>query len=123
METFNFYPTEPQPNFCALEYIPESVDCPLPTVKNIILLVIRDAECGLHLLIHPRLHQIVKAVDLPYIEALLEDFIERVKLNAALLFKQLCSLSVGPLFTRAVGEQIVDHPDIYGLALQFVPIE
>jgi len=122
METFNFKPNRPQPNFCALVYIPESVDCPLPTVKNIILLVMRDAECGLRFLIHPRLRQIVKAIDLPYIESLLDDFIERIKLNAELLFKQLCSLSAGLLRTRAVGEQIADHPDIYDLALLFVPI-
>jgi hypothetical protein len=122
METINLKPTGSQPSFCALEYIPESLGDPLPTSKNVILLVTLDAECGLCFLIHPRLHQIVKSIDLPYIESLLEDFIERVRLNAVLLFEQLCSLTVGPLLTRTIGEQIVDHPDIHDLALQFVPI-
>jgi hypothetical protein len=122
METINLKLTGPQRKFCALEYTPEAIGCPLTTTTNVILLVIRDAECGIRLLIHPRLREIVKAIDLHYIELLLEDFIERIKINAALLFEQLCSLSFGPLLTRAVGEQIVDHPEINDLALQFVPI-
>jgi len=84
--------------------------------------VLRDAESGLRLLIHPALRQIVKAIDLSYIESLLEDFVKRIKLNAALLFEQLCSLSVGLLVVRTVGQLLDDHPDIHNLASQFVPI-
>jgi hypothetical protein len=122
VDAINLTSSGPQPKFCALEYNPAPVGSPLPTTKNVILLVIRDAECELQFLISPRLRQIVKDIDLPYIDSLLKDFIERVKLNAALLFEQLCSLSVGVLLTWAVGEQIVDHPEIRDLALQFVPI-
>lgn len=122
LKTINPKPTGPQPNFCALEYIQESAGSQLPTSENVILVVIRDAECVLRFLIHPTLHRIVNAIDLPYIESLLVDFIERVKLNAELLFAQLCSLTVGPLVTRTVGERIADFPDIHDRALQFVPV-
>jgi len=122
METFKSKPAEPRPNFCALEYIPDVDGHPLPTIRNIILLVLRDADCGLRFLIHPGLRQIVKAVDLSYIKSLLEDFILRVKLNAEFLFKQLCSLSVGLLSTRAIGDQIVEYPDIHELVVQFASL-
>jgi hypothetical protein len=122
IETFNFKLTGPQPRFCALEYIPGSGACGLQNAKNIVLLVIRDAEFELRFLRHPRLHQVVKATDLHYIESLLADFIERVRYDAAHLFEQLCALSVGPLVTRTVGEQTVHYPEIHDLALQFMPI-
>lgn len=121
METIGIDTTN-QPNFCALAYNPESIASPLPTVENVILLVIRDAEYGLRFLLHPRLDKVVQAVDMPYIKSLLEDFIERVKLDAAALFEHLCSLSVGVLVAHTVGEQINEHPGIGALALQFVPI-
>lgn len=105
--------------FCALTYAPDAELSLLPAVRHVILIVVQKADYALHILIHPGLKKIVDAIDMPYIESLLEDFIERVKLHAVELFRHLCSLVVGPLQAGTVGEQLCEYPDIHELALQF----
>jgi hypothetical protein len=105
--------------FCALAYAPMSEDGRLPAVKHVILLVIEEADRALRFLVHPSLESIVDAIDFPYIKSVLKDFVERINHYAAELFRQLCSLAVGPLQTHAVGERLCEHPDMHKLASQF----
>ncbi len=98
-------------HFCALEYASNSIGNPLHIMQNVILLVIRYVEGGLRFFLHPKLEQVVKAVDLSYIEPLLEDFMERVKRNAAALFEHLASLSVGILVPRPLANKLSIIPD------------
>jgi hypothetical protein len=122
MRTINFDPSRSQQGFCAIEYVPEPTGVLLTTAKNVISLAVRDAKYVLRFFVHPNLHKIVWAIDLPHIKSLLEDFIERVRRDAENLFRQLCSLSAGILVTRAVGENISYFPKIQELVLQFVPV-
>jgi hypothetical protein len=62
---------------------------------------------------------VVGSEDLPLIRSLLLDFTERAKLHPAALFKQLCSLSVGPLVTHAVGSSLSNHPLLQKCFLKF----
>jgi len=49
--------------------------------------VLRDREGNLSFLVHPELSTIVQKNDLEYLEALLQDFLERAKLHPEALFK------------------------------------
>jgi hypothetical protein len=81
-----------------------------------------DADDNLRFLAHRELRAIVQPRDLKYIEALLPDFVERAKLDPAMLFKHLSSLCVGPLVTREVGVSFADHPSFLKLASGFLQI-
>jgi hypothetical protein len=85
----------------------------------IILLVLEDEKGSLCFLVHPELREVVTDKDIPYIESLLKDFLERAKLNPAALFKQLSSLEVGPLVTHETGSNISDYPHIFMLCSHF----
>jgi hypothetical protein len=108
--------------FCALAYAPMSGDSRLSAANNVILIAIEDSGV-LRFLVHPNLKSVVDAIDLPYIESILKDFVERINRYATALFRQLCSLAVGPLQTHTVGEQLCEHPNIHNLALQFTVLE
>jgi hypothetical protein len=108
--------------FCALAYAPVAEPGLLPAVRHVIMIAVQKADCTLHILVHPNFKKIVDAIDIPYIESLLKDFIERVTLHAAELFHQLCSLAVGPLQAETVGAQLCEHPNIHKLALQFASL-
>ena len=85
--------------------------------------MLRDGEGNLRFLLHPDLHLIVQQEDLEHIRSLLEDFLERAKLEPAALFKQLSSLGVGSLVTQEVGSNLEDDPSLKELSLKFVAIE
>jgi hypothetical protein len=122
-ETMNLEPDAiSKSRFCALAYAPNAELGLLPAVRHVILIIVQKADCALHILVHPNLKKIVDAIDISYIESLLIDFIERVNLHAAELFRHLCSLAVGPLQTETVGEQLCEHPNIHELALQFAAL-
>src|SRR5271166_84076 len=80
--------------FCALEYRPQDWSL-APLAPAVILLVLNDRDGGLVFLAHPELRSIVRAEDLPYIQSLLNDLLERAKQRPRELFKQLSSLGVG----------------------------
>lgn len=84
-----------------------------------ILLAIIDADDKLRFLAHRKLRAIVQPRDLKYIEALLPDFVERARLDPAMLFTQLSSLCVGPLVTHEVGVSIADHSSFLELSSGF----
>jgi len=75
-------------------------------------LVLEDADGSLRFLVHPEWRRIVELKDLDYFESLPRDFIQSAQLHPQDLFKQISSLSVGPLLTRARGKDISDHPDL-----------
>ena len=85
--------------------------------------MLRDQEGNLSFLVHPELRTIVQKNDLEYLEALLQDFLERAKLHPEALFKQLSSLGVGPLVAREVELSFVDHPSFREISSGFVELE
>ena len=113
----------PQYQFCSLEYRPQGWGGVSSRFRPIILIVLRDGEGNLRFLLHPDLHLIVQQEDLEHIRSLLEDFLERAKLEPAALFKQLSSLGVGSLVTQEVGSNLEDDPSLKELSLKFVAIE
>lgn len=88
----------------------------------IILIVLKDARSGLRFLVDPGWRALVQAEDMEYLDSLLGDFLERAKKQPATLFKQLCSLAVGPLVTHATGEQLSDRPPLLELSSRFVQL-
>jgi len=84
--------------------------------------VLRDQEGNLSFLVHPELRTIVQKNDLEYIEALLQDFLERAQLHPEALFKQLSSLGVGPLVAREVELSFVDYPSLREISSGFVEL-
>jgi hypothetical protein len=87
------------------------------------VLVLRDKERGLSFLVHPELRNVVGEEDSVFIESLLLDFRERAKLHPAALFKQLCSLGVGPLATQEAGSDISEYPPLEVLSRRFLELE
>jgi hypothetical protein len=69
------------------------------------------------------LRSIVQAEDLIYIDSLLQDFKVRAKLHPEALFKQICSLSVGPLVTQEIGLEITDHALFREISTEFVELK
>jgi hypothetical protein len=86
------------------------------------LLVLEDADGNLRFLVHPKWRRIVAPEDLEYFKSLLLDLSERAQLHPQELFKQVSSLSVGPLVTRETGEKISDHPDLLTQCSSFVEL-
>jgi hypothetical protein len=108
-----------QMEFCTLEYRPQSWKIDSPGAASVVLLVLRDQKGCLHIRAHPKVGTVVGSEDLPLIRSLLLDFTERAKLHPAALFKQLCSLNVGPLVTHAVGSSLSNHPLLQKCFLKF----
>lgn len=87
------------------------------------MLVLKDQENRLQILIHPELRTMVRGEDLAFLESLLQDFTERAKFHAGELFRHLSSLGVGPLVTQAVGPNLAEYPSIQDVSAKFVHIE
>jgi hypothetical protein len=86
------------------------------------LLVLKDEDGSLRLLVHPEFRTIVRKEDLDYIESVLNDFKERARSHPAELFLQISTLGVGPLLTRESGLNLSDHPSMLEHASQFVEL-
>jgi hypothetical protein len=89
----------------------------------VVLLALKDVEGGLRFRVHPEFRTIVLEDDLPYLESLLSDFLERAKKDPEALFKQISSLGVGPLVTYEAGTPLSEFPEIESLSSQFLPLE
>jgi hypothetical protein len=111
-----------KPNFCVLEYLPDLESSHSPAVDRVVLLAQLDDLATLSIRVNPKLRHIVREADLPYIESLLDDFLVRARVDAERLFRQLCSLTAGPLVARTVGERLADHAEIDALASEFLPL-
>jgi predicted NAD/FAD-binding protein len=91
-------------------------------VAFIILLVLMDEKGTLSFHVHPDWRSVVQPEDSKYMESILDDFLERAKEQPTPLFKQLCSLGVGPLVTQQTGERISDYPQLLKLRSRFVQL-
>jgi hypothetical protein len=66
----------------------------------------------MQILVHPDWRSLVQEQDLDYLDELFESFIERVSEDPLALFKQLTSLSVGPIVTKCAGTKA--YSDLLG---------
>jgi hypothetical protein len=111
-----------KPQYCALAYVAKLEPGVARTIKNVILVVVREADGALKFLAHPNLHEVVEVTHLTYVMSLLEELLVCAKRHAEQLFHQLCSLVAGPILPWKVGEKIDDDPEVRDLATQFVPL-
>jgi len=88
--------------FCALEYRAGEIDSPC-VPERVLILFLRNENGSLRVLSHQDWRNIVHLQDLEYVRDLLDDFKERAQCAPEALFRQVASLSVGPLVTYAVG--------------------
>lgn len=84
------------------------------------MLLVWDQESNLHILCHPELNKIASLEDLDYLNALLQDFLERAKQDPEALFKQASSLGVGPLITISTGSSDSEFESLSGMCSSFV---
>jgi hypothetical protein len=77
------------------------------------------ADDRVNLLVHRDLEHIILPEDRTYIESVLADFRERIRIDAVGLFQQLCSLATGPLLTREVGDFPTDPSPIHQIQSEF----
>jgi hypothetical protein len=108
--------------FCALAYRPKPESDAPPSVESIILLVVKNENGNLRFLVSPTFREVVQGHDLAYIDSLLNDFIERAKLDPVALIQQLCSLGVGPLVTQEAGPSLAAHPALLELCRRFIQL-
>ena len=82
------------------------------------VLALREEGKGLRLIPRKDWRLYVSAEDLGFMEALVADMGVRAILDPEGLFKQLCSLNVGPLVTQTVGSDISRFPLLLEFARQ-----
>jgi len=108
--------------YCLLEYNPQTQGGSLLRARFAFLLALKDERGNLDFRVHPQWSGLIRAEDSEYIESLLTDWPIRAKFQPDDLFKQLCSLSVGPLQTKQTGQNIADHPAVAELISTFEPV-
>ena len=74
-------------------------------------------------MVHPELRAIVQPEDIGYVQALLQDFLERAKLDPNALFKQLCTVGIGPMVTGDIGTELADRPLLLELSSRFAELK
>jgi hypothetical protein len=82
-----------------------------------------NREGLIRFLVHPEWRTIVQGEDIGYFQSLLHDFLNRANQDPGALFKQLCSLGVGPVVTQEIGSNLADHPSLMGLSSMFVELK
>ena len=108
-----------QGRFCALEYRLAGRHESSPPKGRVILIAIEAPEADLLLLIDPRWEEFVLPEDRSYLSELWADSKERVQIDPKNLFKQLITLSVGPLIVHETGTSIEHNPRLWKLASEF----
>ena len=96
------------PQFCVLAYRTQPADSVEPKQKDAILSAFLDLDeeteqYKIKIFVDPNWRKFVQNKDREYIELLLGDLVQRACHDAEMLFKQLCSLNVGPIVTSEVG--------------------
>jgi hypothetical protein len=104
--------------FCVLEYRAQG----LGKVAPVFLFVLEDAEGSLRFLIRKDWRSIVRPEDAGYVNNVLVDSLERASEEPEPLFKQICSLGVGPLVTSVTGDRLSEYPHLLELSSRFVPL-
>ena len=89
--------------FCTLEYRPSQPSHKSNANGRLALLFVDDHQEALRVFVAPDLDENIHLDDLPYIDSLLKDFLERSGLDASALFQQVSSLAVGPIVTHFTG--------------------
>jgi len=93
--------TDTELEFCALKFCPSQTG-PEPKDPSVVLLAIKDAK-ALNIYVHRAFADKTSGDDRSYVQELLPDLVRRSKCSPAAAFRQLASLSVGPLITEEVG--------------------
>jgi len=93
--------TDKELEFCVLKFCP-SQPGPESTDPSVVLLAIRDAK-ALDIYVHRAFEDKASGDDRSYVQELLPDLVQRSKCSPGAAFRQLASLSVGPLITEKVG--------------------
>lgn len=70
------------------------------------LLVLKDEQDKLRFFVNPEWRTIALEQDSEYIKTLIEDLLERSKVDPDALFKQITSLGVGPIVAEEVGSSL-----------------
>jgi hypothetical protein len=104
--------------YCTLAYcVPQECARASANDSNTMLLATLHDNGEMQILVHPDWRSFVQERDSDYLEELFESFIERVSEDPPVLFKQLASLSVGPIVTKSAGTKaysdLLDDPQ-YG---------
>jgi hypothetical protein len=121
-ETMSFHSDESRPlQFFALEYRSEELGTAW-SHENVIILLVRSRNGNLDLLVHPAWHDIVAPAHQEYVQDVLSDFERRTTTDPEGLFKQVATLSVGPLVTYAEGADISDNPKLRKMLDSFVSL-
>ncbi len=107
--------------FCALAYRAHEGGAFL-NILNVILVVNRLGNEELCIRVRPDWCETVGREALPHLQALFDDFKERVKYDPQGLLKQLSELSVGGLVTYETGRDLAERPDLYQLFESFAEI-
>lgn len=91
-------------------------------ISTVLLLVLRDEQGKLSFFVNPEWRTIVDDQDLDYIKSLIEDLLERAKVDPDPLFTQITSLGVGPIVAQEVGSSLDNSQQIQKLRLGLVEL-
>lgn len=104
--------------FCALGYVSRRQGDFRQGPEVTIALALRERGKAMKLILRQDWRLYVEAGDLGFMEALVEDLSVRATLDPEGLFKQLCSLNVGPLVTHTLGSDVSHFPRLLEFAKQ-----
>jgi len=85
------------------------------------MVMLEDCDGCFEIFVSPNLKVLIRQDHLQYMNELLEDFNQRMRLDPVALFEQLCSLSVGLLVTQKVGTCSADEDYLDSICSGFVP--
>lgn len=91
-------------SYCTLVYcVPQGFARASVNDSNTLLLATLHDSGEMQILVNPDWRSFVQEPDSDYLEELFESFIELLVEDPSALFKQLASLSVGPIVTKSEG--------------------
>jgi hypothetical protein len=95
------------PHYCILAYRDQGQSLSGGDNLTAVAVVVSEGA-ALRIYLHPKLTEVVQPSDMAYMADMFSDLHERSQWDANGLFVQLCDLSVGPLITERVGENLGD---------------
>ena len=111
-----------QLQFCALGYLSQRPQHELSAERQILLIVTMTEAGEMSLLQNPEWKNIVQPLDHSYFSDIWADFDVRAKTDPEALFKQVTSLSVGPLIAYISGTSLWSRPELQSLSQSFIEI-
>ena len=94
-----------------------------PSPVRPIAIVLFDDQQELQLYVLPEYRNFVEIEDIGYLDELFRDLVKRASTDAASIFMQVSSLSVGPLITEATGDKLIHYPELIKETLDFAAFE